>query len=84
MNVDQNRVHEAVAPEGTFPIVVLTDGPPGLPRIVSVSNESSLSERITIDHHSRHLHFEATGEVEVVDGHVVPVFHWSYTTCIAE
>ncbi|MGW2184448.1 DUF5988 family protein [Streptomyces sp. NPDC001719] len=63
--------------------VVLTEGPPeisGQRQVVPGTGP----EKVAVAYYGRHEHFEATGLTREVEGQVLPVYRWAYSTAIAE
>jgi hypothetical protein len=64
--------------------VALADGPSGLGPRAEVVADAPDPERVTVDYAGRHVHFERTGSLALVEGHELPLYRWSYDTAIAE
>ncbi|MEH6374746.1 DUF5988 family protein [Streptomyces sp. KLMMK] len=57
----------------------------GLPRLYRMVNGQCVDPtRLVVAFYGQHQHFEDTGEMELVEGRLVPVFRFSYSTKIAE
>lgn len=67
-------------------LVVLRNGPSGIPHEYRRPSGygGSDPERLSVTYCAQREHFERTGEKERVDGSLVPVFQWIYSTKIAE
>ncbi|MEW2581520.1 DUF5988 family protein [Streptomyces syringium] len=66
-------------------LVVLVGGPPEVARVYRLPDRAAAGfERVVVAYYGRHQHFEDTGETELVEGQLVPVFRFSYSTAIAE
>ncbi|MEU4111765.1 DUF5988 family protein [Streptomyces sp. NPDC027717] len=66
-------------------LVVLLDGPTGIPRVYRCPGELMPgTDKIAVAHYGRHEHFERTDEVEDFRGSKLTIFRWSYSTKIAE
>lgn len=63
--------------------VVLEGGPTALLGARDVVPGVGL-EKVAVAYYGRHEHFEATGTTREVDGVLLPVYRWSYSTAIAE
>jgi hypothetical protein len=70
---------------GAGRVVLLVGGPPELPSLHRLPDEAATDpSRVVVAFYGRHQHFEGTGETELVEGQMVPVFRLSYSTAIAE
>ncbi|MEW2581032.1 DUF5988 family protein [Streptomyces syringium] len=66
-------------------LVVLVAGPPEMARMYWLPGRHAAgSDRIAVAYYGQHQHFERTGETELVEGQLVPVFRFSCSTKIAE
>ncbi|MCI3927838.1 DUF5988 family protein [Streptomyces sp. AN091965] len=66
-------------------LVVLVGGPPEMARVYRIPGQiAATSERIAVAYYGQHQHFEPTGETELVEGRMMPVFRFTYSTKIAE
>ncbi|MFI1801199.1 DUF5988 family protein [Streptomyces sp. NPDC020379] len=63
--------------------ILLKGGPYGLDG-VEYTAAARAAEKISVAFYGQHLHFERTGEVEVVEGRQILIYAWSYSTAIAE
>ncbi|MGW5401547.1 DUF5988 family protein [Streptomyces sp. NPDC003952] len=65
--------------------VLLSGGPPDLPRVYRLPVEAAeCSEKIAVAYYGRHEHFERTNGSTLTDWGVLRIFQWSYSTKIAE
>ncbi|WP_024802773.1 DUF5988 family protein [Nocardia sp. BMG51109] len=64
--------------------VLLTGGPAGLGPVARATERDRVAGRLIVDFHGRHWHFVATGAGTEIDGQMLPIYSWSYTTAIAE
>lgn len=62
---------------------LLSDGPDALQGVHSVRDDVP-PERVVVAYYGQHQHFELTSETAEVDGTVLPVLRWTYSTAIAE
>ncbi|MFF4410841.1 DUF5988 family protein [Streptomyces sp. NPDC001404] len=71
-------------PDGEGQWVVLEGGPPGLPsRYWIPGGAGGNGVRLTVAYYGQHQHFDHIG-IRYVEGALMPVFRWSYSTKIAE
>jgi hypothetical protein len=70
---------------GESRLVVLSGGPPELPRVQRLP-EGTFADatRLILAHYGRHQRFVRTADTELVEGRTVPVFRFDYSTKIAE
>lgn len=71
---------------GTGRVVVLTGGPPEIPRLYELPSGAGTPDpsRVVVAFYGRHHRFEATGRTVRVGGALVAVFAFAYSTAIAE
>ncbi|MFD3523100.1 DUF5988 family protein [Streptomyces sp. NPDC058653] len=67
------------------PTVVLVGGPPELGTLFQIPAGVLMdASRLVVKFYGQHQHFEPTGETHLIDGRLVPVFSFTYSTAIAE
>ncbi|MEV7777624.1 DUF5988 family protein [Kitasatospora sp. NPDC088351] len=64
--------------------VVLEGRPDSLPTDPSDVDPATGGAQVVVTRCGQHHHFERSGGTEYVDGQLLPVFRWSYSTAIAE
>ncbi|MEV7547981.1 DUF5988 family protein [Streptomyces sp. NPDC089915] len=69
---------------GCGPLALLRGGPPGMPELLRLPAAEANASRLVVAYYGRHQHFERTEDSETVDGTVLPVFRFTYSTAIAE
>ncbi|WP_380282450.1 DUF5988 family protein [Kitasatospora purpeofusca] len=70
---------------GSERAVVLEGADDSLPAAVTEAEEPVLNgSQVLVTRRGQHQHFERSGGTEYVDGQLLPVYRWSYSTAIAE
>ncbi|MEU3561356.1 MULTISPECIES: DUF5988 family protein [unclassified Kitasatospora] len=64
--------------------VVLEGRPEILPNASSDHSTAMSGAQVVVTRYGQHHHFEQNGGTEYVDGRLLPVFSWTYSTSIAE
>ncbi|MFI9330250.1 DUF5988 family protein [Kitasatospora sp. NPDC052868] len=71
-------------PTGSERAVVLEGADDSLPADHADAEPVLTGSQVVVTRRGQYQHFERSGGTEYVDGQLLPVFRWSYSTAIAE